>query len=427
MSDIVHDTLPCGIEYGVVHLPDRHIVSYQIRMLAGVCLEPHDKLGLARVLSHTIDMGTQQRSGREMADAFDAIGASHGGGTGRETTTFSCTTLPAHFERSLELHAEFLRTATFPEDVVDVHIDLQRQELIALEDDASALADKLIGERAYGPPLGRHALGDHASLDRITRADIHEHWKFNFAAGRMLVTVAGPIEPERVADLLQRLFEGFGPSQRSGRDPFAVNFTPGMYHQHKELEQEQIGICWPGVDATHDAFATQQILLGVLSGGMSGRLFTEVREKQGLVYWVSAWQETPRGTGMLFMGASTMPDRCDQTYRTLLREVERVAEDLEQDELDRAVTGLAAHLETSGDSTRARCAELANDIFFFGRPVSHDEKIGKLEAVTIDSIREYLRAYPRDRLCVVTLGPRPLADNAMPIASETPTAPASPE
>ncbi len=413
MSNIVHDTLPCGIEYGVMHLPGRHIVSFQIRMLSGVCLEPDDKLGLARLLSHTIDMGTEAHTGREIADAFDAIGASHGGGTGRETTTFSCTTLPDHFERSLELHAEFLRTPTFPTDVVDVHIDLQKQELVALEDDASSLADKLMGEKAYGSVLGRHALGNEASLAQITRTDIHDHWKSNFCAGRMLVTVAGPIEPKRVADLLQQSFEGFGSQERSGREPFKGDFAPGMYHQDKDLEQEQIGICWPGVDATHEAFATQQILLGVLSGGMSGRLFTEVREKQGLVYWVSAWQETPRNTGMLFMGASTMPDRCDQTYRTLLREVERIAEDLEQDELDRAVTGLAAHLDTRGDSTRARCGELANDIFFFGRPISHEEKIGKLEAVTIDSIRTYLNDYPRDRLCVVTLGPRALADEAV--------------
>ena len=77
-----------------------------------------------------------------------------------------------------------------------------------------------------------------------------------------------------------------------------VSFSASTTHYDKELEQEHIGICWPGVDATSKDFRVQQVALGVLSGGMSGRLFTEVREKQGLVYWVGAWQETPRGSGM---------------------------------------------------------------------------------------------------------------------------------
>ena len=113
---------------------------------------------------------------------------------------------------------------------------------------------------------------------------------------------------------------------------------------------------------------------------------------------------------MIFLGASTMPDRCDRTYATLLHEMDRLADDIKQDELERAVTGIVANFETRGDTTRARCSELANDLFFFGRPLSHEEKVAKLRAVTIDGIRRYLTSYPHDRLCVVTLGPRPLGD-----------------
>jgi predicted Zn-dependent peptidase len=185
------------------------------------------------------------------------------------------------------------------------------------------------------------------------------------------------------------------------------------------LEQEHIAICWPGVDATHDEFPVQQVTLGILSGGMSGRLFTEVREKRGLVYWVSAWQETPRGSGMVFLGASTTPDRCAKTYTTLLHEVDRLAEDITQDELDRAITGIVANQETRGDATRSRCAELASDLFFFGRPVPIEEKVAKVQAVTIEDIRRYLALHPRDRLCVITLGPRPLVSLGAPAAKAT--------
>jgi predicted Zn-dependent peptidase len=412
MTEFVHEFLPCGIEYGVVHLPGRRVVSFQIRFLAGASSEPADKLGLARIVADTLDKGTQRRSGRELSDAFDAIGASHGSGTGRESTIFTCTVLPEHFEEAVALHAEFLRTPTLPEDAFDVNVDLTKQELNALQDDAHGLMDKFISLQAYGPVLGRHPLGEVETLDRMKRDDLEEYWRSYFHGGRIILSVAGPIDAARVADVFEGLFEKFGGNTPEGRSTVPAEFTATANHHHKELEQEHIGICWPGVDATHDDFRTQQVTLGVLSGGMSGRLFTEVREKQGLVYWVSAWQETPRGAGMIFLGASTTPDRCDQTYATLLREVDRLAEDIEQDELDRAVTGIVAHHETRGDTTRARCSELGSDLFFFGRPVPAEEKISKVRAVTIDSIKGYLAAYPRDRLCVVTLGPRPLGDGA---------------
>lgn len=408
MTEIIHDNLPCGVEYGVVPLPGRRIVSFQIRVLSGICAEPVEKLGLAHIIAETIDKGTEKRSGRELSDAFDAIGAGVRIGSGRETTSFTCTVLPEHFEQALALHAELLRTPTFPNDAVEVNVELAKQELVALDDDAHALTDKLIGEKAYGPLLGRHALGEPETLASIVRDDLQRHWRSHFCAGRMIVSVAGAVEPKEAADVLQHHFDGYGEAAQSGRDTYPVEFTPGTTHQKKELEQEQIGICWPGADATHDDYPIQQVMLGVLSGGMSGRLFTEVREKQGLVYWVNAWHETPRGSGMVFMGASTTPQRCDRTYTTLLHEVNRLADDIRPDELERAITGIVAHLETRGDSTRSRCSELANDLFFHGHPVPEEEKIRRIESVNVDDIRRYLAAYPRDPRCVVTLGPVPL-------------------
>lgn len=410
MIEYVHDSLPCGIEYGVAPFPGRHVVSFQIRVLSGSSADPQDKGGLARLLVETIDKGTQKYGGRELSDAFDAIGASWRIGCGRETMTCSTTVLPEHFEKAVALHAEYLRTPTFPLDAFEVNVDLAKQELLALEDDAQGVADKMIMLRAFGSPLGRHPLGEAESLDRMTREDIQAYWQTLFAAGRILVSVAGAIGANTVADVFQRNFDSYGASDRAGREFFPTEFAPGVMHRNKDLEQEQIGICWPGVDPTHEDFPAQQAMLGVLSGGMSSRLFTEVREKQGLVYWVNAWQETPRGTGMIFLGASTTPQRCDQTYKTLMREVDRLAEDIEVEELERAVTGMVSSLETRGDSTSSRCNDLGTDLFYFGRPRQDEEKIDRIRGVTIDDIRRYLNTYPRDRRCVVTLGPKALAE-----------------
>jgi predicted Zn-dependent peptidase len=408
----VHELLPGGLEFGLVRLPERHVVSFQIRVLAGTTAEPAQKLGLARLVEDTIDKGTQQRSAQELSDVFDTIGAGRNSGTGRETTTYTCTVLPQHFEQAVALHAEFLKTPTFPDDMCATNVELARQELIALDDDPHGLVDKYIGRQAFGPVLGRHPIGEPETIAGIARDDLEDYWRRHYRPGRMIVAVAGPLEPQQVRDVLGRHLDGPAGAPRDGREPTPAEFAAHTRHYDKELEQEHIGICWPGVDATHDDFPIQQVVLGILSGGMSGRLFTEVREKRGLVYWVSAWHETPRGIGMMFLGASTTSQRCDQTYDTLLREVDRLAEDIEPDELDRAKTGIIAQKDTRGDLTRARCTELANDLFFFGRPVPLGEKVAKIEAVTNDDIRRYLSENPRDALCVVTLGPRPLTDAA---------------
>ncbi len=113
--------------------------------------------------------------------------------------------------------------------------------------------------------------------------------------------------------------------------------------------------------------------------------------------------------------ASTTAERCDQTYEALLREVDRLGEDLEQDELDRARTGILANRETRGDSTRARCSELASDLFFFDRPIPVEEKIAKIKAVSIEDIKRFLATYSREQKCVFTLGPRPLGE---PVAND---------
>ena len=408
MQKYIHDTLRCGIEYAVCPLPARHVVSFQIRVLSGVCAEPADRLGLARIMEETIDKGTARHTGRELSDAFDAIGAGRGSGAGRESITYTCTVLPEHFERAVELHADMLITPTFPDENVRVNIDLSQQELLAMQDDPQSLVDREISARAFGPVLGRHALGSSESLARISRDDLVRFWREHYHTGRMMVAGAGAVDPAKVIGVFEKYFAGAARGPRDGRNPWRMEFTPGVHHQHKELEQEQIGICFPGVGVTHPDFPAQQVTLGILSGGMSGRLFTEVREKLGLVYWVSAWQDTPRGAGMIFLGASTTPERCDKTYQALLREVDRLADDIQQDELDRAIVGMVASQDTKGDVTRSRCGELCSDLFFHGRPVPPEEKCAKVQAVTIADVKRYLATYPRDRRCVVTLGPKAL-------------------
>jgi predicted Zn-dependent peptidase len=405
-----HLRLDCGIELAALPIDGRRTTAYEIRLLAGLAEEPDDRLGLARIVEETIAKGTERRTARELSDAFDALGADCSSGVGRESFVFRCSCLPEYVEQALALHAEMLRTPTFPDEFVKVAVELGQQELTALEDDPAELARRFISPHAYGRILGRHELGTRESLARITRDDALAYWRSHFRAARMQLAVAGAVDVEQLARHVDQLFAGFTGGDGDGRAPFTVEFTPGARHQAKELEQEHILMCWPGVAVPDSNYPVERVMLAILSKGMSSRLFAEVREKQGLVYWVGAWDEHPRGAGMIFMGASTTPARCDQTVRALLREVDRLGEDVSDEELSRAKVKIIAKSETHGDITRARTGELSSDLFYYGRPVSLAEKNERVSQVTIADVRQYLLAHPRDKLCVLTLGPREITE-----------------
>lgn len=407
-SSVHHQRLSCGIDLAVWPLPGRSIAALEIRLLAGYAFEDPQFLGVTNVLEEAITKGTEKRTGQELSDAFDEIGASHSSFAGRETVGFSCQCLAEYLERAIELHAELLRTPTFPQDACEVAVELTSQSLSALEDDPQELVRKLLLRQAYGDPLGRHVLGEPETLERITRDAVVAHWRRFFGASRMMVGVAGAVDPARVADWLERHFAGFEAGESPSTNGFSIAFGPGHSHFQKDLEQEQVGICFPGAAVTDPDYSVEQVTVGVLSGGMSGRLFTEVREKQGLVYWVGAWTDQPRRGGMVHLGASSTPENVEKTYTTLLRELDRLGEDVTPAEIDRAIVGIEARTQTQGEVTRSKANELVNDLFYWGRPIPTEEKLARVRAVRVDDVRRYMADHKRDRLSIVTVGPQPL-------------------
>lgn len=403
-----HQRLACGAEFALEHIPGRQLVAYDLRVLTGMVDEPDDRLGLAHLVEQTITKGTAKHNGQGLLDAFDSLGAQAVSYVGREAIGFRGLCLPEYLAQSLALHAEVLRTPTFPDDPCRVAVELAQQNLTALEDQPDELAQRMLARQTYGPRLGRHPLGDGESLSRITRDDMEAFWRTHFGAVRMQISMAGPVQPRETAELCEQAFAGFGAPPDDGRAPRRIEFTPGAQHRHKELEQQQIFMSWPGVPRTHADYPAERVTLALLSDGMSSRLFTEVREKLGLVYWVGAWAEHPRGGGMMFAGASTTPQRCDETYRVLLREIDRLAEDISEAELERGKKGLIAKAQTHGDITKARAGELSSDLFFYGQPMPLEEKVRRISSVTAGDVRRYLHEHPRDRLAIATLGPRAL-------------------
>lgn len=407
-ADIVHHVLDNGVEFAVEALPERNTAALSFRMLAGLAEEPDELVGVGSIVERTLSKGTRRFDGRELADAFDHLGVRWATASGRQSALVRVLCLPEFVTDVVDLVAEMLAHPTFPAEACDVAVELAQQELRHMEDEPQDLLRVMIQRLTLGPVLGRHPGGTPESLAKITPSAVRTHWERTYHPGRLQVTAAGAVDPTALSEQVQSVFAGLGSSEQLGREAAAVDFTPAREHRHKELEQQYIGITLPGKPKGDDGFEAEQVLLGVLSGGMSGRLFTEVREKQGLVYWVGAWHEHPRGKGVIHLGASTTPSRCQQTFDTLLRELHRVSEDLTEAEVARARDGLVAQYETEDDLTRARASGLSDDLFHFGRPIGRHTKLTALRAVTRDDVIACARQLPVDQLCVATIGPRAL-------------------
>jgi predicted Zn-dependent peptidase len=406
-SGLYYNILPCGVELAGQHLPGRRVVAINFTFLRGLAAEPEDQLGVAQLTEDLLDKGTEHYTAEQLADAFDAIGARRNSTTGRETMSFGCLAMAEFFERVVELHAEMFCRATFPDDQCAVARDLSLQELKALEDEPKELLQKMTRRQTLGPVLGRHPLGEPATLEKLRREQIVSFWQQNLTGRTLQVAMAGPVEPTAAAAVFEKHLACLHRGQPRVLEPLEIQFTPGQSHHDKKLEQQYMAISWPGCRRQSRDWPAEAVAVGVLSGGMSSRLFTEVREKQGLVYWVSAWPDYLRSGGVLTMGASMTPPKSQRTRETLLREMERLAEDLTEEELARAKVLIVARRQTRGEMTRVRASELAEDLFYFGEPRDRDEETARIEQVTCDDIRRYLASNPRkaDQLSVVTVGP----------------------
>lgn len=400
-------TLACGVDLLSEKMPGYHTATLIVRVNGGTAAEPADQLGLAYVLEQAIDKGTAKRGARELADAFDALGARHAVYTGRQSWVFIVSALPELLPAATRLMGELVVEPIFPEQAVSTAVSLTRQQLSSLEDSPRALLRRQMGIQAFGPVLGRHVLGTAESLERLDGAAARALWQRVCRRGGVTAALAGCYDDGAVCAALEQALAGLSALPCEVLDT-AARFTPAVSHLPKDLEQTQIGISFPGVAYDDPEYPVEQVLLAVLSGGMSARLFSEVREKRGLVYWVSAWHEQPRHSGMVHVGAATTPQRCRETYETLLREVARLEHDLTEEELERAKTGLLADNVTSGASVQRRVGDLLVDHFHLGRAQPAEQRLAAVRRVTLADVQGYLRQHPRDALSIVTVGREPI-------------------
>ena len=398
-------------------MPEKQAAAWNFLIPAGSATEPAQRDGITGVLEGVSYRGAGQRNARELSEAFDNLGVDRGGAADVEYSTYGGATLGDYLPEVLELYADILLRPQllrddFPPEEWQAQIALSLQSLESLEDvPARKMFEQL--RRAYFPgPYGHSPLGTEAGLKSITLADLQADHQARYKPEGAILAVAGGIDFDAIVAQVEALFAGWSGAAPSPGEPVAVE-TPVYQHITQETNQQHIGVAWAGVPSTSEFNYDYRIAMSILSGSMGARLFTEVREKRGLVYSVSASPGTYRGCGYNMAYAGTTPERSQETLDVLLAELVRIADGVTEEEVQRAKVGMLSRLVMQDESSRARAAGIARDQFMLGRVRSLDEVSEGISRVSVDSIGKFYQANPPQNFSVVTLGP---ADLKMPEA-----------
>jgi len=373
---------------------------------AGVASDPEGRVGTCTVLSDLVLRGAGSRDSRQLTDYMDFLGLQRSSSPGVQHMRFGSAALGAKVIEGLAAYADVVQRAHLPEDGFEASRDLSLQGLASLEDEPRHKLSILLRQWHLPSPLGRNTMGVKEDLEALTLEECQASYRKRFHAKGAILALAGNVDFERVKTEVEMHF-----GKWDGRESSALNLTPPggkTHHENQKSEQTHIGIAWPTVPETDTDYYTVRMAVEVLSGGMSGRLFTEVREKRALVYNVGAGYTSLKGMGSILGYAGTSNDRAQATLNCFISEVHRLSEGVTKEELDRAKVGLKASTIMQGESTSARAGAIAHDFYMRGRIRTLDEIKAAIEGVTVEQVNAYLKSHKPGPFTIVTVGPREL-------------------
>ena len=394
-------------------LPGARTAAASLSVAAGASAEPEDACGMAAVLAEWCARGADGRDARALSDALDRFGADWTVDAGQTTAGVSMLCLGEDLPQTLPLLLGVAVRPTLEDAAFGPSRDLQLQAVAGLADEPQRRCFIELREAYLPEPLNRPADGRAEDLAGLTPEAARRWYRRQARPGGAVLAVAGAFDWDTlVASVGEAVHDWSGRSDwdagRSAGHDLGARRLRGVRHVRQASSQTHIAVAYPGLPAEHGDLPLMASVLGVLSGGMSGRLFTEVREKRGLCYSVSASHRAGRFRGDVYAYAGTTTARAQETLDVLLGELDRVREGVTADELDRALVGMRSGLVMQGESTSARASSIAGDWWTLGRARTLDQRRRELDTVDLERVNAFLASRPAAEPAVVTLGELPL-------------------
>ena len=393
--EIETTTLPNGVRVITETMPHVRSVSVGLWVGIGSRRETAEQNGLSHFIEHMVFKGTTKRSAEDIARSVDSIGGNLDAFTSKELVCFNTKVLDEHLPLAFDVLSDLVLNPLFREEDMAKEKGVILEELKMDEDNPDYLVHEIFSSNFWKDhPLGKPILGTRETVKRFDRSMMERYYSDAYSPANLVITAAGNLTHQMLANLAGDYFSGMKP-----RDPMAPERPPQTHarvalRNKKALEQVHVCLGVPSYPLPHEDRFTCYVLNTLLGGGMSSRLFQNIRERQGLAYAVFSELNPYRDTGCLSIYAGTSIETVGKVIESILREFQTLKQErITDEELRRAKDHLKGSLMLSLESTSSRMSNLARQEMYFHRFFTLDELVESIEAVTAEDVQRIAQTF----------------------------------
>jgi predicted Zn-dependent peptidase len=379
-------------------------VSLGVWAGVGTRHETKEHNGVAHLLEHMAFKGTERRSARQIAEEIESVGGLLNAYTGREQTAYYAKMLAPDMPLAIDVLSDILQNSVYDPAELERERAVVLQEIGQAEDTPDDIIFDHFQERAFpDQPMGWPTLGRAEIIGALPREVVASYLETRYRPEKMVVAAAGNIDHDRLVDLvaksLDRLPSGPAPAT------LPADYRGGEHREERDLEQVNVVLGFSGVSHHDPDYYAAAVLSQLLGGGMSSRLFQEVREKRGLVYSIHTFSSSYSDSGLFGVYAGTGEKEAAEMMPVICEEVMKVADTLEEIEVTRSAAQLKAGTLMSREGTSSRCEQLASQLLLYDRPIPPEEVVARIEAISTVDVARIARRIFASAPTLASLGP----------------------
>jgi predicted Zn-dependent peptidase len=403
---LLQHRLPNGLVILGERMPWLESVAFTFMLPGGTCREPTDRIGLAGLTLELLQRGAGPFSSREVVERLDFLGVERASHVSTFYTTISMAAMASVLQPTLEIAAAILLAPHFPESELEEARLSALLELASIEDDPAQKCFKELKQLRFGELFGRSSLGSEDGLEAVELKDCTRFHSDFCKPGGAVMALAGNFDWDVVVRSLEALLSTWSGSPAAEPGPVVPHC--GTLHLPHDSQQTHIALAYDAVPYNHPEYYRGRGIVGILSDGMSSRLFTEVREKRGLVYAVSASSHSLKNCGSVLCYAGTTSNRAQETLEVTIDTIRALEKGIDQDELFRLKSRVQTSLVMEQESSSSRSSQIAYDWMYLGRVPTRQEVLEEIHALTCESLLNHFQQHPPQGWTLVTIGPEAL-------------------
>ena len=404
VRDIRTTTLDNGLRVVSDRMDSVETTSVGVWVNAGARDEHLEINGISHLLEHMAFKGTERRDAYAIASEIEAVGGQLNAYTSRENTAYYAKVLKENVPLAIDLMGDILQHSVMAEEELERERAVILQEIRQANDTPDDIVFDHFQESAFpDQPMGRPVLGRPEVVNAMDKEGVLSYMSERYGAPNLIVSAAGRIDHDELVQLSEETFTALPDHQKFKRQ--SAKYSGGDFRETRDLEQVHLVLGVEGLSYQDDDFYAASALSALLGGGMSSRLFQEIREKRGLAYAVSSFHSCYTDTGVFGIYAGTGPSEAADLVPLILDEIDKVKTQVMTKEVERSRAQLKASLLMGLESTSSRCEQLAQQMLVFGRPVPTDEIVEKVEAVDAAAVGRVANRLFQGAPTIAAIGP----------------------